>query len=73
MTDNEIRQSMQHKREKDAMENALYMHERALSSYGLADLKALAVEQGLTVKGRGKAIYVKALVEAQRAYLEASK
>lgn len=65
-TTNEIRQCMQRQHGKEAMENALYMYERALSGYSFVELKELAKEQGLDIRGRSKAIYVNALVGKRR-------
>lgn len=63
---NDIQQCMQRKREKEALENALYAHKRALSYYSLVELKELAKEQGLDIRGRSKAVYVNALVGKRR-------
>lgn len=62
----EIQQCMQRKREKEAMENALHMYERALSGYSFVELKELAKDKGLYVRGRSKARYVNALVGKRR-------
>jgi hypothetical protein len=57
---------MQRKREKDAMENTLHAYKSALSYYSLIELKELAKEQGLDIRGRSKAIYVNALAGKRR-------
>ena len=62
----DTQQRMQRKHHEESIDNSCAAHERALSYYSLAKLKELAMEQGLDIKARSKAVYINALVGKYR-------